>query len=417
MDRTQIREVAVTNITNGGYTAKIMKADRLVGDKTHGLPPGRSVLAIPIHCLPGAPDSWVKDPGTYVIEVDAEHGIWFDWRENDVFNTAIVPTVKGINPITGLKTEDVGMHQYREKCPIHNETFAHELFCEKCGYHWPAQNYVSHPNILWWDGFRQPDGTVRQFFFTEEDQRDVASAIIGKENTIPAFGFAFYRCKNERRPAMDNLRSQMGVIDSISMSNTSGQYHPQTDYTISSSSSSSSTSTSSSDVYIKQCTFNKTSSPRGISGYSGYKGIPGVKGTVGKPGGITGISGPTGSVGVTGSAGITGVAGNAFVSDASVYYSSTRPIGSDVGARNEKFKAETKSDRVDKDVSIGAGAKIRQVLEIDKTPLNEWGENPESVITLYFVFSEQLEKIIEKGGVKKLESQIDGYLKDVVKVG
>ena len=189
MDKKILKEIYINRLSNNGYFAKLMMAEKLKGDGAFGLPPGVPINAIPIHCLPGVPDGWVKDSGTFVVEVDTEHGLWFDWTDNDEFNTAIVPTVKGMNPITGMKTEDVAMHQYREKCPVHDTTFAHNLFCEKCGYHWPAQNYVAYSNTLWYDGFRQPDGTVRQFFFTEEDRRDVASAIIGKKNTVPAFGF------------------------------------------------------------------------------------------------------------------------------------------------------------------------------------------------------------------------------------
>jgi hypothetical protein len=58
---------------------------------------------------------------------------------------------------------------------------------------------VSNPDTLWWDGFFHNDGTVRQFFFTEEVKRDVASIIMGEENTVPAFGFAFYKYKHDVR--------------------------------------------------------------------------------------------------------------------------------------------------------------------------------------------------------------------------
>lgn len=151
-NRTLVKEVSVLNVKNNGYSVKLMKAKRLVGDYTYELPLGINIPAIPIHCLPGAPDSWIREPGSYVVKVDSEFGLWFDWRCNDIFNTAIVPTVKGINPITGMKTENVFMQQYREKCPKHNIPFAHELYCEKCGYKWPGQNYISSPNTLRLDG-------------------------------------------------------------------------------------------------------------------------------------------------------------------------------------------------------------------------------------------------------------------------
>lgn len=381
MNRTKLREVSVLKLTNGGYFATLMKADRLKGDIVHGLPLGNPIMAIPIHCLPGVPEGWLRDSGTYVVEVDAEHGLWFDWTDNNAFNTAIVPTVKGMNPITGMKTEDVAMHQYRDKCPVHDVTFAHDLFCEKCGYHWPPQNYVSWPSILWFDGFKQPDGTVRQFFFTEEDKRDVASTIMGKKNTIPAFGFAFYRCKNNREPAYESRvwinpnAESVGSFILCNDSNTDNNIKgfgdtyktgtsvppgPQGFPTLSASSSSS-TSNSSSSTHISTVNYSPTSR-RG-------------------------------------------------------FYKNSYSPSNDICSKNKKFNEENKQERFTKDVSVGAGAKIRQNLNIDLTPLEEWGQNPEAVITLYFVFSEQLEAIIEKGGVKKLESHPDGYLKDVVQVG
>ena len=175
-----LKKVSVSVLGNAGYKASLMAAHRLeprfrcsscgwriekeqdkskcphcqseeIEEDPHGLPQGTPIMAVPIHCLPGAPSGWVRDPGSYVVEVDCEHGLWFDWTMNDSFDVAVVPTVKGMNPITGLKTEDVSMHVYREKCPKHDIPFGHNYYCEECGFHWPAQNYVSHPNTLWWD--------------------------------------------------------------------------------------------------------------------------------------------------------------------------------------------------------------------------------------------------------------------------
>jgi len=196
------KEGWVDQMEHAGFKARLMRAQRLQDrGGVHGLPSGRSIPIFPIAALPGAPEGWVREAGTYVCPVSTEWGLWFDWTNNDSLNTAVLPSVKGMNPITGQKIDGFGLEEYSDKCPIHGTPFSHGTLCEECGYAWPPQNHVSYPNTLWWDGFRQPDGKVRQFFFTDDDERDVASKVIGKENTVPAFGFAFYRTKNPRTPS------------------------------------------------------------------------------------------------------------------------------------------------------------------------------------------------------------------------
>jgi len=188
---------SVDVMEHAGFKARLMMADRLEGESVHRLPPGLPVPVFPIAALPAAPESWSREAGTYVCPVAEDWGLWFDWTMNDPLNTAILPSVKGMNPITGQKINTIDLEQYKDKCPIHGCNLSHERFCEECGYKLPPQNYVC-TGYLWWDGFRQPDGTVRQFFFTGDEQRDVASAVIGKKNTVPAFGFAFFKPKNPR---------------------------------------------------------------------------------------------------------------------------------------------------------------------------------------------------------------------------
>jgi hypothetical protein len=197
------REIAkqghVLRMEHAGFKAELKKAKRLVDNGSpHNLPDGESIPVYPIAALPGSPDSWSREAGTYVCPVSSNWGLWFDWTMNDDLNTAVLPSVKGMNPISGLKLDGLTLSEFSDRCPIHDEPLSHANFCTKCGYEWPAQNYVSYPNTLWWDGFRQPDGKVRQFFFSEDDNRDVASHVIGKENTVPAFGFGFFKTKSPR---------------------------------------------------------------------------------------------------------------------------------------------------------------------------------------------------------------------------
>jgi hypothetical protein len=46
-----------------------------------------------------------------------------------------------------------------------------------------------------------------------------------------------------------------------------------------------------------------------------------------------------------------------------------------------------------KEVSIGAGAKIEQILKADPYPLDSWKDTPDAVMTLYFVFQEKFEEL------------------------
>jgi len=192
-----------TQMTVGRFTATLMRAPRLKDDgRVHGLPSGQPVPVYPIDMLPGCPEDWVREAGSYVCPVDVGWGLWFSWTKNDPLNTAVLTSVKGMNPITGRKVEGLFLEQYKDMCPVHAQKFeGDQRLCPECGFKWPPQSYVCNPNTLWWDGFRQPDGTVRQFFFTEDDKRDIASLVIGEHNTVPAFGFAFFEPMERRERA------------------------------------------------------------------------------------------------------------------------------------------------------------------------------------------------------------------------
>jgi len=66
-----------------------------------------------------------------------------------------------------------------------------------------------------------------------------------------------------------------------------------------------------------------------------------------------------------------------------------------------------------KDVAIGAGAIINQNLSLDKRPLNEYYAEPQATIRLYFVFEEEFKEIIKRGGIRKIEEKEGGFLNGV----
>ena len=62
-------------------------------------------------------------------------------------------------------------------------------------------------------------------------------------------------------------------------------------------------------------------------------------------------------------------------------------------------------------VSVGAGAEIFQDLQKDTLKVSDWKEEASSIIRLYFVFADEFESILNKGGIKDLDGDKDGYLK------
>jgi len=341
---------------HAGFKARLMAAKRLHGEQVFGLPPGTPVPVYPIAALPAAPENWGRAAGTYVCPVSAEIALWFDFTMNEHPNTAILPSVKGMNPITGQKINTIDLEQYKDKCPIHGCNLSHERFCEECGYKWPPQNYVAAPNIAWLDGFRQPDGSVRQFFFTEDEQRDIASLVIGKENTVPAFGFAFFKRKNPVVIEKNIVRGQsLGHVGHVKYG------------TSSKSSSSTSNSTSSQSQF-----FSPLHTPNDWDDFSLDS---------------------------------TEILMNADVK--ALTSAMVEPLRRSVeyNVPDEKLKNKT--------VSVGAGAKIRQEIEPDPLDIKDWCDKESGIIRLYFVFEPQFKKMLKEGGIKDITGDDTGFLKGV----
>lgn len=379
-------------MTKNGFYARLMKAQKLTGNHTHGLPPGQSIPVFQVDAFLDAPKEWVKGAGSYVCPVESEWGLWFDWTMNDGLNTAVIPSVKGMNPITGAKIQGLALERYSNKCPIHDKDFVgDDRLCEECGYNWPPQNYVCAPNTLWWDGFRAADGTVRQFFFSKEDEKDIASAVIGKHNTVPAFGFCFYRPKKPVAPRMTR-------------------------------------------------TFGWKS--------DGTKGFNGSFGAIGEGGGVKGMKYDDSSVGYGGASFYSPLytpqnyqipTNSNEVTTQSLNFASFGPVGAAAEECNDSVEVKTSGgiclpdtaktmsrlgsrlgdepviargllEEV-KAVSVGAGAKINQILLPDQqASVKSWRKKDGGIIRLYFVFEAQFSQML-KGGFRKLSGEKEGYLK------
>lgn len=354
----------------------------------------------------------MKGPGVFLVPVKPNKGLWFNWTMNSDNNTAVVPTVKGCNPITGMQTSGFHLEKYENKCPKHGCDFLHDRFCPECNYKWPPQSYVGPKSTLWWDGFmNDKDGTVRQFFFTEDELRDVATNLIGKENTMPAFGFAFFSPK-ERRPEPQGM-SVNGKIYSYEDYKAFYLYKPQT-------------YVETSQVYYS------------AGNTLNYAGPSNVKLGAAFSESVTSDALYENHNVASASAAILGSASPSFgsvkckrsfskSSDDSPRESTGRrtelrcapmptPDGADHGLKSKMqwvTDAPLVTDAPVKDVSIGAGAKINQKLNPDPYTLDTYKEVPDSVMTIYFVFQEKFEQL-KAGGIRDLEGSKEGMLSNCI---
>lgn len=340
-----------------GFQAKIMEAERLLGENDHALPSGSPLPVYQSDLFVDYPKNWMKGPGVFVVPVKADKGLWFDWTMNDNTNTAVLPTVKGCNPITGLQTSGFHLERYENKCPKHQKDFQGERFCPDCDYRWQPQNYVAYPNVLWWDTWCSgKDGIGRQFYFTEDPLKDISDRLIGKENTVPAFGFAFYRPKEPRpskqvlwRPIFDKSWDYSYKF----FNDSSAGYDAAGAYTV-------------------NCTSDASFSNSGKE----------LK-----------------TVGSFGSA-LQERSMESFKQD-------TSSFSSDEPETRRRSISKTKASK--KEVSVGAGAKIKQGLQVDPYPLESWNDKPDAVMTIYFVFQEKFEEL-KANGFKNLEGKKEGML-------
>jgi hypothetical protein len=191
---------------NGGNWHLSQGEENKAEEIVQNLPPGNPRFVFPVdeyHC----PANWMNGSvkaSSYWLPVRAGCGMWLDFNYNYLHShhVACVVSIQGINPITGQKTKNLHIEQYREKCPIHKTEFGQDRYCEKCEYKWAAQNYVSSnctpKGLLWIDGFKFADGIVRQYVFTKETVKGVANQIIGDERVF-AVGIAFYLSKEPKK--------------------------------------------------------------------------------------------------------------------------------------------------------------------------------------------------------------------------
>jgi hypothetical protein len=392
-----------------GYYASIMRADKNKEDDS-GLPSGTPIPCLPVDYLKERPDFWVGGIGSYVCPVDDDWALWFNWTMNS--DVAVLSSVKGLNPITGQRIEGLGLEQYVEKCPIHKTEFKHGRFCTECDFKWPDQNYVSAPNPLYWDGFRSADGKVKQFYFTEDMSKSIPELVIGKDDTVPAFGFCFYTSKTKKiNTQWDLTGSEVGVRCKNKFPS-----RPKV------------------QSYSGRLSSLSTTGFSGISGYSGISGAAGVKGYSGVSGydiklfsssstrsasalfATNSSSEPIRGIGFAEPVRCMSTPSINFVDLATSMHQPLRErldyeMKTSCGIISSVEISEAISKSV-AEVGIGAGATISQALQKDSRDVNDWKDKPAGIIRIYFVFREQFEKYA-KAGFNDLAGCKDGYLQDL----
>jgi hypothetical protein len=370
-----------TIIEHNGYRAQIMESDRLTGEQTFGLPSGSPLPVYPVDMFLKAPENWIKGPGSFVIPVKPNKGLWFNFRMNSEINTAVIMTVKGVNPITGMQTSGFHLEKYETKCPKHGCDFLSERFCPECNYKWPDRGYLSQ-SPLWQHGFRTEDGIVRQFYFTEDELRDVASALIGKENTTKnALGFAFYSPKERRSEPVDGIKMEPLTI--YNYHNYPPYYWPN-------------------GYWAGCCWYDGQGYYYPYYSYWSYQNDIKLynSSSVGK--GSSAMSSSSSENAVLGTICADNSSGELKTSSCSVNFASNGSPQAQYCASSEEIK----------DISVAAGAKISQGIPEDPYALDTWKEKPDSVMTVYFVSEKQLEQI-RSGGIRDLVGSKEGMLSAV----
>ena len=376
-----------------GFYASIMRADKKKKDDD-GLPLGMPIPCLPVDYLKERPDFWVGGEGSYVCPVDSNWGLWFNFSMNNWTNTAILASVKGMNPVTGQRINGLSLEQYKMNCPVHNEKFKHGKFCKKCGFEWPDQNFLSNPTPFYMDGFRTSDGKVRQFYFTEEMSKSIPELVIGKDDTVPAFGFCFYNLKDMKSKYEECIRLKDKQAEHYFNHYTTERVHR----------------IKSSDSITKSS---------GGGGFSGFHSV---------------------YCSTTDEVEVKHCSGTIFASSCNTdYMTLSNSVGKDDTAncffanssssKSIKAKGQTKFEltmggtiglgdssptskliiRKSAEVGIGAGEEIDQSILKDNRSVDVWQDKPAAIFRIYFVFQEQFEKYVE-AGLNILKVEKEGFL-------
>lgn len=362
--------------------------DALSGENNFGLPPYKKRNPFLVDKYPLCPENWMRSEGkvkSYFVPVEEGKGMWLDFNDNgnNANHVAIVISVQGINPITGLPCEDAQLEQYIEKCPKHKIKFGPDRYCKKCDYKWPKQNYLCTTGTptgnLWLDGFKTAEGVVRQYILTAEKMKGVASNIIGKDRVF-AIGISFFLSK-EKKPVMLNhvLRGSW----TTTTDNSSAKNYPLGLFK---------GEGSSGDAYDANVFYTSTADSMEIGGPVPTTGAAAAAAAVVVGDSLESAMGST----------------KGLIQTSSLSKSSSKSF-----SRSIKGDRRTSSTPVQtKKLEVGAGANIQQQIYNDPENLEFWHDEPEGIICINYCTEADARKIIE-GGEVNLEGHEEGFLKDI----
>ena len=410
--RNMMRVMSINNCY-----ASIMRAEKR-GKQINGLPLGIPIPVLPVDYLKDRPDFWIGGQGSYVCPVESDWALWFNWQMNNS-DTAILTSVKGMNPLSGCRVNHVQLEQYQNKCPIHGCDLQHGNFCPECNYKWPNQNYICDPNPMYLDGFRSDDGHVRQFYFTEDMAKSVPELIIGMDDTVPAFGFCFYKLKKQNTNYEDGKRlHEIPDENELRYGGAGGGMMRGSAFTF----PGSYTTTRSAEIRTKRSIRYSSSCLDSVRG-SETKGLS-LRSTSFSSSPRLGASLDESSVNFASceSEPVRGIGYGDPVS--CVDFSSmdvsklAKSMENPLRERLDYKDGERLESSIDKsklEVGVGAGVQIKQRIVSDRYEVSAWNEEPNAIMRIYFVFREQFEKYAASG-LKDLVGQKEGFL-DSLPVG
>jgi len=353
-------------MTNGKFSCGFNMPNAIKGEGSHRLPPYAKRMPFLVDEYPACPNSWMKSEGrvkSFFVAVEEGKGMWLDLNDNANLDrhVAVVISIQGINPITGLPCKDAQLEQYIDSCPKHKKKFGPDRYCKECGFKWPKQNYLATtgtPNgAFWLDGFKAADGIVRQYILTAEKMRGVASNIIG-EDRVYAVGLSFFLAKGKKPEDLVKTGTTRACWESYTISNhdlVMGDWN-QDSHVLYDDSSRVLYDDSSTALYCCNISSSSASNHASNSSNSSEK---------------------------------------------------KKMIKKGVGSVLRSVKSVST-----KKLEVGAGANIYQAVHDDPENLDFWHNEPESIICINYAIEADVKKIIE-AGYESIESHPEGFLQDV----
>jgi hypothetical protein len=361
-----------------------------------GLPPHAPRKAFLVDEYAGCNESWMHGSSkakSYFVPIQPEKGMWLDFNDcyKHTHHIAALISIQGVNPVTGMPLIDAKMRleQYRHKCPKHDKDFGADLYCEECGYKWAPQNYLATTGTpagwLWLDGFRADDGTVRQYYFTEEECKGIAAQVIG-DKRVYAIGIAFYKSKTAKPPVQEYKSPLMHPM-----------FHHVPSYGVKYMSPPA--TTSGSDI----ATFKRISIPlkKKATGVVHKEARKRSKG--GSSASVEGIYIPSTNMDPTWSVNSPSDATCSVNSSGEIYPNLNNPYGGELSMLCSMDSTPVKQ------LEIGAGAKISQKIYRDPENLEFWEDAPIGMLYINYVQEDEAKRIIAIGK-KDLTKKGEGFM-------